>query len=466
MQVPILSGVVTDEYANFKDSYPVNMIPVAMQSGISAGYLRTADGAESLGASSGVPRGGINWNGELYRVMGTKLVKVDEFGVETVLGDVGAGDQVTLGYSADRLAVASNGDFFYWDGVTLDQVIDPDLGTVLSFVWVDGYFVTTDGEFLVVTELTNPMLVNPLKYGSSEIDPDPIVTVLKVRNEVVAVNRYTIEFFNNVGGNLFPFQRIEGAQLQKGAIGQHCACEFADTVAFLGSGRNETPAIYMGMNGSLQKISTLAIDSLLAGYGEVDLATVILETHIHQSHPQLWVRLPDRTLAFDLDASKETSTVSWFVLTSAVIGFSSYRVVDPVWCYDKWTVCDSVTYNHGVLTKDSALHFGAIVRWEFSTLIVYNGGKGLLWNQLELVCLTGRVDIDDDPVISTSYTLDGEKWSEERPVRAGKLGERMKRLVWFQQGHMRNWRAQRFTGDSKARISAVRLEIAVEPLNA
>lgn len=215
MQIPILSGVVTDECANIKDSYPVNMIPVAMTSGISSGYLRTADGAVSLGASSGVPRGGINWNGELYRVAGTKLVKVDQFGVETVLGDVGAGDQVTLGYSADRLAIASAGNLYYWNGVTLDQVLDPDLGTCLAFIWVDGYFVTTDGEYLVVTELADPTQVNPLKYGSSEIDPDPIITVLKARNEVVAVNRYTIEFFNNVGGSLFPFQRIEGAQLQK-----------------------------------------------------------------------------------------------------------------------------------------------------------------------------------------------------------------------------------------------------------
>jgi hypothetical protein len=465
MQIPILTGVIADESANLNYTYPVNMIPVVMKSGISAGYLRTADGAVSLGASSGVPRGGINWNGELYRVAGTKLVKVDQFGVETVLGDVGAGPQVTLGYSADRLAVASNGNFYYWNGITLDQVIDPDLGTVLAFVWVDGYFVTTDGEFLIVTELSDPTQVNPLKYGSSEIDPDPIVTVLKVRNEVVAVNRYTIEFFNNIGGNLFPFQRIEGAQLQKGAIGRHCACTFADTVAFLGSGRNETPAIYMGLNGTLKKISTAAIDTLLAEYGEVDLAEVILEEHDYQSHPQLWVRLPDRTIAFDLDASQETLEASWFVLTSAAIGFSQYRVVDPVWCYDKWTVCDSVTGDHGVMTDDSAHHFGTVVRWEFSTIIVYNGGKGLLWNQLELVCLTGRVTLGDDPVISTNYTLDGERWSEERPIRAGITGDRMRRLVWFQQGHMRNWRAQRFSGDSRARLSAVRLEVQVEPLN-
>jgi hypothetical protein len=83
---------------------------------------------------------------------------------------------------------------------TLTQNTDPDLGTVLDVVWVDGYWMTTDGEFLVVTDLTNPLAVDPFKYGSSEVDPDPVKALLKVRNEVYALNRHTIEAFDNVGG--------------------------------------------------------------------------------------------------------------------------------------------------------------------------------------------------------------------------------------------------------------------------
>jgi len=464
MQIPILSGVYTDETANFRDSYPVNMIPVSMNSGISSGYLRTADGAVSLGAGQGAPRGGINWNGQLYRVSGTKLVRVAADGTGTVLGDVSAGGHVSMVYSFDRLAICSGGKLYYWNGTTLTQVTDADLGTSLAVVWVDGYFMSTDGTYLVVTDLANPLSVSPLKYGSSEIDPDPIVTIIKLRTEVVAVNRYTIEAFSNVGGSGFPFQRIEGAQIQKGALGTHCAVEFADAVAFLGSGRNETPAIYIGLNGSVVKISTLGIDALLEGYTESELAGVVLETHIHQSHPQLWVRLPDRTLCYDVDASKAAGIPSWFVLSSAVAGYGAYRVVDPVWCYDKWTVADVQTGDFGELTMDSSHHFGTIVPWTFSTTILYNEGRGAIWHQLELVCLTGRVDPADDPVISTQYSLDGELWSDERVIRAGTTGDRMRRLIWFQQGYMRHWRAQKFTGDSRARLSVARLEVAVEPL--
>ena len=93
MQVPILNGIFTDNAADFRTSYPVNMVPVPKNTGISSGYLRPAEGAIQLGASSGTSRGGINWNDVCYRVMGTKLVSVDAAGVETVLGDVGAGGQ-------------------------------------------------------------------------------------------------------------------------------------------------------------------------------------------------------------------------------------------------------------------------------------------------------------------------------------------------------------------------------------
>ena len=466
MQLPILSGIYADESVNLRDSYPVNMVPVTMQSGISTGYLRVADGAMTLGAGSGAPRGGINWNGTVYRVSGTKLVRVDTKGQGTVLGDVGSGGRCAFAYSFDRLAITSGGHLYYWDGVALTQVIDADLGTALSVIWVDGYFMTTDGTYLVVTELNDPMSVNPLKYGSSEIDPDPVVCLLKLRNEVVAVNRYTIESFNDVGGTLFPFQRIEGAAIMKGALGANCACVFADTVAFLGSGKNETAAVYLGVNGYATKISTPGIDSVLANYKEVDLALAGLTTHVYQGHPQLWIALSDRTLVYDVDATQVLGAPVWFQLTSSQTGFEAYRIVDPVWCYDTWTVCDKTTGAFGIITPDDATVFGEIVRWECTTILAYNNGHGAIWNQLELVCLTGRVAVGIDPIISTSYTLDGETWSQRRYIHAGMKGDRMRRLVWLQQGIMRNWRVQKFEGDSQARLSIVRLEVAMEPLNA
>lgn len=465
MQIPILNGIYSDESSDFRTSYPVNLVPVPKEQGISQGYLRPAEGLVSNGTGTGVSRGGINWNGVCYRVMGTKLVTVNSTGGITELADVGGVGQVIFDYSFDRLAIASGGNLFYWDGAALTQVTDADLGNVVDFCWVDGYFLTTDGESLIVTEIGDPTQVNPLKYGSSEADPDPINAVLKIRNEVYAINRYTIEVFDNVGGELFPFQRIEGAQIQKGALGTFCSCVYLDSVAFLGSGRNEPPAIYIGQNATTTKISTREIDQILSQFTEAELSDALFEVVNKKGHEHLYVRLPDRTLVYDAASSKVLGEHVWFTLTSSIVDFSEYRAKDFVYCYGQWLIGDSQSYDVGYLTDYVSSHFGEIVRWEFGTKIVYNESHGAIFHDLELISLTGRVQLGLDPQISTSYSTDGETWSVDKFVRVGKKGDRSKRIVWFHQGHMRNFRLQRFRGDSQSFISIARLEARLEGLS-
>ena len=465
MQIPILNGIYTDNGPDLRTSYPVNLMPVPKKSGISNGFLRPADGLVANGTGPGVDRGGINWNGVCYRVMGTKLVTVASNGAVTVLGDVGGPTNtlVTMDYSFDRLAIASGGRLYYWNG-TLTQVTDPDLGVVLDVVWVDGYFMTTDGTSLVVTELTDPTQVNPLKYGSSEVDPDPVVALLKLRNEVYALNRNTIEVFDNVGGDFFPFQRIDGAQITKGVVGTFACCVYLETIAFLGSGRNEEPGIYLGANANAQKVSTQEIDQVLLNYTEAQLAQVKLEARNDKNHQHLYVHLPDRTIVYDAAASEALGEQVWFTLTTSTVGFSQYRARNLVWAYDKWLVGDPQSSTIGYMVDTTGEHWGQIVRWEFGTIIAYNEGNGAIFHELELVALTGRVALGKDPIISTSYSVDGLSWSQDRPIRVGTTGNTRKRLAWFQQGHMRNWRIQRFRGDTQAHLSFARLEAQIEGL--
>jgi hypothetical protein len=465
MQIPILSGIYADSTPELRTSYPVNFVPVPKQSGISAGFLRPGDGLVANGTGPGIDRGGINWQGNLYRVMGTKLVEIDSAGTVTELGDVGGPttELVTFDYSFDLLAIASGGRLYYWSGTTLTQVTDPDLGVVLDVVWVDGYFMTTDGEFLVVTELTNPLDVNPLKYGSSEVDPDPVVALLKLRNEIYALNRNTVEVFDNVGGELFPFARIDGAQLQKGVVGTQACCVYIERIAFLGSGRNEAPGIYLGAAATTQKISTQEIDNLLLNYSESQLALVKLEARNDKAHQHLYVHLPDRTIVYDAAASQALEDQVWFTLTTTLSGFAQYRARNMVWVYDKWMIGDPQSSNIGYFVQDTGHHWSQQVRWEFGTLIVYNESNGAIFNELELVSLTGSVAVGKNPQISTSYSVDGKAYSQDRSISVGTIGSN-KRLAWFQQGHMRNWRIQRFRGDSDAHLSFMRLEAQLEAL--
>jgi hypothetical protein len=398
--------------------------------------------------------------------MGSKLVSIDALGAVTVLGDVEAGGQVTLDYSFDRLGISSNNKLFYWDKSTLVEVTDTDLGVVLDHIWIDGFFMTTDGEFIAVTELNDPTSVRPLKYASSEVDPDPIKALLKVDNEAIALNRYTIESFDNIGGSGFPFQVIPGAQITKGTIGTHSCAVYKDAIAFLGSGRNEAPAVWIGLNGSVAKISTREVDTVIQEFTEEQLADVVFEVHVDKGHDQLHIRLPDRTLVYDASASAVVKQPVWCVLTSGIDldTFSQNRASNRVRVYDKWMVGDPQSSAIGFLSNSDQEHWGEEIGWEFHTGILYNKSKSAIVHDLELVGITGRSKLGKDPTIMTQYSIDGETYSQPRFIKSGKQGERNKRLSWRHQGRFRNWRTQRFRGTSDSRMSPARLEARLEPL--
>lgn len=464
-QIPILNGIYADAVADFRTSYPRNMVPVPKQTGIAAGYLRPGEGLEEFAAGPGIDRGGFNWNGTLIRVMGTKLVSVSAAGAVTELGDVGNGGRVTIQNQADYLSIWSGGRLYYWDGATLTQVTDPDLGTVIDGCCIGGYNLSTDGTYLIVTDLADRTAVNPLRYGSAETDPDPIRAVRKHTNQAYAFGRYTVEVFANVAGTGFPFERIDGAQVERGTLGAHTVCKFADSFAFLGSGRDEPPAVWAMAAGSTSKISTREIDEQLLRYTETDLSECLVEARMSKGHNWLLLHLPSETWVYDAAASQAVGEPIWFSLDSGLLTRSAYRAQGLTWCYDRWIAADPLQARLGTFSDAVSSHYGQAIGWDFGTMVLYNEGSGAIVNDLELVALTGRVALGADPTIWTSYSEDGETWSQERPISAGKQGQRLKRLCWRKQGQMRHYRVQRFRGTSDAHLSFARLEAQLEPLN-
>lgn len=468
MKVPILSGMGTDNDSDIRTSYPRNYIPVPANSGINTGYLRPADGIVDFNkATPGLTRGGIRWNNICYRVLGLQLCSLTSDGTVTQLGNVGGSNQVSLDYSFDYLAIASNNNLFLYDGTTLTQVTDPDVGTVLDVLWVDGYFMVTDGNTIAVTELANPFSVLSTKYGSSEFDSDPIKALIKIKNEVYALNRYTIEVFENIGGSGFPFQVIDGAVITRGVVGTHACCEFNDTLIFLGSKKNEPLAIWQGINGTTSKISSREIDKVIKSYTEAQLAAVVIEPRIDESHEFVYVHFPDTTWVFDAGSSTVTRELIWFELSSTILDQSSqFLAKDFVWCYDKWLVGHPTLFKTGYFVEDISSHWGNEISWRFQTAIIYNDGFGALIHELELVALTGRAALGDEGALWTSYSNSGieSSFSQEKSISPGKKGQYTKRLVWLQQGPINHYRIQKFRGTSKAHMSVIRLELQLEGL--
>jgi hypothetical protein len=554
MQIPIINGVYTDMQANYRTAYPRNLVPVPKQNGIAEGYLRVFDGLSQFAAPLnilGSERGGINWNGVLYRVVGSKLVSYAADGTPTIITDVGNdGQTVVFDYSFDYLAVASAGKLYYYSpagvstaltlgafpggsgyvvgdtvqftngiwatvtavggggivtglsmfetGISLTakipanpqpqltttgagsglavnitwqaapnntvQVTTSFLGTVVDFLWMAGYFVSTDGTNIIPTDLTAPTHVIFADYGSSEADPDPIVGLVKYRNELYVFNRYTCEVFDNVGGGNFPFQANEGAIVEKGALSRRTKCKFAQQVAFVGSARNEPSSIYLIAPGFANKIATQEVEEVLRGYTEDVLAASILEAREDRIHQHLFFHLPDQTLVYDYAASQIMQQPIWFALSTDASSYGRYRARHFVYCYDKWTCGDVLDSRIGYLDRTVATAYGALVGWQFDISFLYNEHKGAIIQVLELIGLTGRAPAGTNPTISMSYTRDGLTYGNERFVKLGSLGQYQKRMQWLNALFFREVASMRFRGTTPALCSFTRLEADINPL--
>jgi hypothetical protein len=398
-----------------------------------------------------------------YRVMGTKLVSIATTGAVTTLGDVGGDGPVSLTYGFDRLAIRSGTSLYYWDGATLVQVTDPDLGQCLDVLWMDGYYVSTDGTYIIVTQLSDPTAIDPLKYGSAESDPDMVTGLIKLRSELYVLGANTIEVFTNVGGSGFPFAPSPGATIPIGCVGAQAKTLYAESFAFAGSARNDGIAVWVATGGSGTKISTRTVDDILAA--EANPSGIILERRVSRDEERLLLHLSDRTLCYLRHASERAGEPVWIELRSGQGMDKPYRPRNAVLVGSRWIVGDTESSALGYLDDATGKHFGEAVGWQFQTQMLYNGAKGGIVHSLELIGLPGRGQ-SGSASIFFSYTVDGQQWSIERALSMGVPNERSKRMQWRPHKRFGNYLGLRFRGDSSALAGWAALEAEMEGLAA
>jgi hypothetical protein len=470
MQLPILSGIYSRKGPDFDRSYPINLVPYVNETQISKGYLRTAPGVTSNGSGQGEDRGGIEWNGVLYRVSGTKLIQVASDGTTIILGTVGGTTQCTFAISFDRLGIQSNGNLYYYDPTNgFVQVTDANLGRCVDVCWQDGYFIPTDGTVIRVSDLNDPTFFPALAYGSAEADPDGIRGILSIRGELYALGSETIEVFYNTGvvtdAAPFPFARMRGAQIDKGIVGTGAKCLFLDTFAFCGAGKNERPRVYVAGQGSALPISDTTVERALSSLTDDELATIVLESRTGEGVVELLVHLPCTTFVYSHSASQALQTPVWYRLGSGALGKDQYRPRNFVLCYERWNCGGCTGTALGDLDNTTAAQFGDVAGWGFDAELVYSEGKGAICHELELVGQFGRSTTTEIPLAFMSWTDDGLTFSQERTAKLGSRGQTTARPAWRRNGMFRNWRSYRFRGASAVPVSFHRLEAQFEALN-
>lgn len=452
MQVPIQSGVRSSK-AGYATSYPVNLQHEVRESGISKGQIVTTRGIEPFAAGPGSDRGGAVFRGKHYRVMGSRLVRVDANGTVTEIGDVSNDFRpVSFAQDFERLAIRSAEKLYYWNETTLLKVADFDLGKVFDVDWIDGYFVTTDGEFLVVTDLLDATSVDALKYGSAESDPDPVTGVEVFEEELYGFGRYSVQVYRNVGQTGFPFQNVKGATISVGCVSADAKVRIGQTLAFVGGARDEPIGIYILGAGQATRISPPEIDDMLE---DIDPQSIVMEARVFGDEQHLIVHLEDRAIVLSIRATGQTGGGAWHIAHSGYFG--RYRARHAVYVYGKHICGDPTSSKLGVLSHDVETQFGETIHWCFDAGMLFDQGNGMIVREVELF---GRKP-DGPTTMWLSMTRDGETFSDE--VGRQLSGRRAERMQWRPNCRVDDMAGFKFRGTG--RVAIARCEIDGEPLS-
>jgi hypothetical protein len=484
MQLPLARGTYTDAGAQFRTSYPRNLVPVIKDTGISKMFVRSHEGLTRFDlfppSLSGFDRGGINWQGTCYRVIGTNFVSVSASGLVTVLGQLpNDGNPVAMayGYPNQGIGIVSGGQLWFWTIQTpaggtnatpsLQQCTDTNVGHPIDLIWMAGYFVMTDGTYCYVTQLANQFTINSQLYGSDSNSADGLNGLMQFRNELYMFNRYTIAVFDNTGGTGFPFTENIGAVIPKGLVGPWAKCLTNQGFAFVGNSQKEAPDVWISVGlGIAQPVATREVQMLLGKYPDSMLYYATLEYWKNTEQEFLYLHLPDWTLAYDIKTSQAAGEPIWFFLDSSANGTGPWRAWHPVYAYGKFIFGDKQDQRMGYLDPTTAQQYGVDARWQFETIFAYNKSAGAIVKSLELIGTYGRAALGENDTMSMQYTDDGRTWCAPRNISMGEPGRTTKRAQWRPKHKFRNFRGYRFSGYNAAPISFAALEADFEPLAA
>jgi len=418
--IPIINGDKTKSDVDYFDAMPVNMIAVQRDVLGSTGFLYSHDGVDLLATGQGIDRGAL-YNermGKHLRVSGEKLVNVVG-GTASVIGDIPGADYVSMDYSFNSVGIVAAGRMFLYSGTALTEVTDPDLGSPISMCWIDGYYFMTDGENLYHTDITNEASIDPLKFATSELSPDPTLAVGRTQDNLVVVfNRYTTEYFINEANEQFAFSRLNQKAVSVGIVGTHCWCEMGGDIYILGGAKKAQVSLMILGAGQAVSVSTRSVDKVIASYTETQLARCKIECRVEHGDELIYVHLPDDTLCFNNAIAKKFGLNSaWSYLKS---GQNEWRCIngvrDPL--QNKWVYGDKIDNKIGALNSSSAAQYGEPVHSEFYTPLIPI--ESLSINSIEINTIPGFSVTDESLFVST--TRDGhyysQEWSKEVTVNA------------------------------------------------
>ena len=380
------------------------------------------------------PIKGLHQNGNrAFAATKTKLYEIFGDGSFKELGSVDLQGRVVMEDNGSQIVMVDGIKGFFYDDTTkvVKEITGDGWYPARTVTYQDGYFIFDrrgTGQFFISDLLD--VSFDPLDFATAEGQPDQLLAVLSDHRELFMFGSETIEVWYNSGASDFPFERNQGAFIEKGCAAPYSVAKQNNTVYFIGSDL----MVYQLAGYVPQRISTHIVEESLK---DVNLSDAFAYVMQDEGHLFYVLTIPESELTWRYDIS----TGSWHIMRD--YHFGRHRSENAIFVNSKTLAGD---FQNGRIYQMARNHFtddGEPLVREFTLPTLNNGREFLTIDSFELD-MSGGIGLitgqGSDPIAWLQFSKDnGKTWSNWKETKLGKIGEYLNRVKWNRLGAARQF---------------------------
>ena len=348
-----------------------------------------------------------------------------------------AAGKAAMSHNNTQLVIVSGagGDVYNLVTDTIAPITSPGWRGSNSASFIDGYtiFVDPGTDQFYITELDDSSQMDALDFSSADAQPDNIVSSLVLHRELVLLGLYTTEIWINSGGGLFPFVRYNSAQIDVGCVGKDACIVAADSIFWVGQTRTGSGIVYRMAGHAPQRVSTRAMEQLLAKSTDISAAT--MWTYQVDGHEFIAINAPGLATTLVFDAAMQ----QWHERAEWSAGWAPLRVTSM--CYVNGGQYAGDAIGNLCLLDPTVYTYGAdpLVRERTWPHMVKASMEPITFRGIELSCTTGyggnvTLEISNDggytfgPMLLRSLGAVGRWMQKVRWLMLGTANDRVFRI--------------------------------------
>ena len=273
---------------------------------------------------------------------------------------------------------------------------------------------------------------DPLNFSSADAAPDDVVAIAELHEQQFLFKQTNTEVWINAGNPGFAFQRLAGVHIEMGCAAAFSVAKAGEALLWLAKNEQGEGTVQMITGYQPQKVSTKAIDGEIQKYAKISDAI----GYAYQQNGHLFYVLifpsANATWVYDVSESEKAGFPLWHSRAAFSAGqFSRHWSNCYVSFGGKCIVGDYRNGNNYAFNMDAQTDNGTPKKWVRSWRAlpqpVY---VPMTFSSLQIDMQTGiKIPDGTNPLAVLRWSDDGgHRWSNERFLAVGAVGETAKRV--------------------------------------